>query len=154
MTNYWLEFFTFAILMFALGIKNLLQLTIWKDNSVKNFFQMIFFFAALLLYAFLNGLVIDKQPFLFGLTGALLLMLIVEAISLGEKKKEYELKAETIQGSSGEEVYYYPEEEDIHETPKELKLAWTTFFVNLFAFLVAVLQVFGMLEKIITRAIG
>jgi hypothetical protein len=140
MDNYIVEFFVFFCLPLILGIKNLVQWLEWKDKSWSNLAQMSVFLCAITFYSFFNGLpmsMIDKNVVLWTFTAFFFMFLILEAISLGEKRNKYAGKDSESEGKTRQPM------------PKELKLGWSTFICNLLLFVLAALQVTGVLYSVL-----
>lgn len=137
--SYVLEWGVFVFGMVFLGIKNLLQLVKFKDKSFSNIFQIGFCFSVPLLYSFLKGAGINVQPLLIAVTILLFIILILEAISLGEKRKEYESQR-VVQDNRGRKR--------MQPMPEDFRIVLVTFIFNLGAFILAAFQVTGLLEKI------
>jgi hypothetical protein len=125
--------------MLFLGLKNIIQYVRLKDHSFSNSFQIGFTFVAALGYSFFKGAGINIQPWLIGVTVFLSIILLLEAITLGEKRKEFEDKR-VVKDDKGRKR--------IQPIPKELGIVLTTFVFNLGAFILALLQITNLLEKL------
>jgi hypothetical protein len=144
--------------MMALAIKNLMQVAFFKNNPIWNYIQMILFFLLASVYAFLKPLQVNIMPYLIIVTVFIFILFVIEAIALGGLRTAYRIKlqeAEETQKKQNENVTHKKKfKPALPPVPKELKLAWFTFFLNLLAFLVAGLQLLGIFNRLFPGAFG